>query len=164
MFGFGKKKEESSKCELLAVMNGKSIDITTLPDPVFAEKVLGDGFAVDPADGTVVSPVSGRIIDVQDSHHAYGIQTENGLEILVHIGINTVEMNGEGFTPFVKVGDKVKAGQKLCEADLNKIKEAGFPTFTIVLITNIDEVSNINVNYTNTTAGETVVLTCEKNI
>ena len=158
MFGQFKKKTEEPKV-LVATQNGRSVDITTLPDPVFAEKMLGDGFAVAPSDGIVAAPADGEIIDVQDSLHAYGIRTDDGLEILVHIGINTVALNGEGFQCHVKVGNRVKAGDVLAEADLGLMKEKGYETYTITLITNMDAVKNLQVEYVDTIRGETPVLT-----
>jgi len=159
MFGFGNKKESY---ELLAVVNGKTVDISSLPDEVFSKKILGDGYAIEPSDGIILSPVNGKIVDVQGTHHAYGIETSDGINILVHIGIDTVSMSGDGFKSFVKNGEKVKAGDKLAEANLDMIKEAGFPTYTIVLITNMDDIKSINVRDTDTKAGETVVMTYEK--
>lgn len=156
MFGFGKKKNGSV---LVAAASGTVINVDALTDEVFSKKILGDGYAVKPVNGTIVSPADGKIIDVQDSHHAYGIQTNDGLELLVHIGIDTVSLNGEGFTPCVKNGDKVKAGQALCEVDLGKIQAAGYPTDTVVLITNIDEIKDFNVTIGEAKAGETEVLT-----
>lgn len=159
MFGFGKKKNGSV---LVAAASGTVINVDALTDEVFSKKILGDGYAVKPVNGTIVSPADGKIIDVQDSHHAYGIQTNDGLELLVHIGIDTVSLNGEGFTPCVKNGDKVKAGQALCEVDLGKIQAAGYPTDTVVLITNIDEIKDFNVTIGEAKAGETEVLTYTK--
>ena len=159
MFGFGKKKNGSV---LVAAASGTVINVDALTDEVFSKKILGDGYAVKPVNGTIVSPADGKIIDVQDSHHAYGIQTNDGLELLVHIGIDTVSLNGEGFTPCVKNGDKVKAGQALCEVDLGKIQAAGYPTDTVVLITNIDEIKYFNVTIGEAKAGETEVLTYTK--
>ena len=103
MFGFSKKKVN----ELKATQTGELVDIATLPDPVFAEKMLGDGFAIKPSDDKIYSPASGTVIEVQDSLHAYGIETPDGLQLLIHIGINTVELNGEGFTTSIKKGDKI---------------------------------------------------------
>lgn len=159
MFGFGKKKNGSV---LVAAASGTVINVDALTDEVFSKKILGDGYAVKPVNGTIVSPADGKIIDVQDSHHAYGIQTNDGLELLVHIGIDTVSLNGEGFTPCVKNGDKVKAGQALCEVDLGKIQAAGYLTDTVVLITNIDEIKDFNVTIGEAKAGETEVLTYTK--
>lgn len=166
MFGFKKKSKEETletRTELVATQNGTIEKVENLPDPVFSGKMLGDGFAVVPSSNEVLSPVNGTIIDVQDSLHAYGIETPDGLQILVHIGINTVSLNGEGFKAKVKVGDKVKAGETLAIADLDFIKSKGCETYTVVLITNIDEINSFNINYDgNVTAGETVVLTYEK--
>lgn len=160
MFGFGKKN--SAENGLVSAANGTVVTVDLLPDEVFAAKVLGDGYAVEPTIGTIVAPADGKIIDIQDTNHAYCIQTKDGLEILVHIGIDTVAMKGDGFKPLVKTGDKVRAGQPLCEADLDKIRGAGYSTFTVVLITNIDDVKGINVNCGEAKAGETVVLTYDK--
>lgn len=168
MFDFLKKgKNETMLSEapantLLAVQNGTIVPVDKLPDPVFAEKVLGDGYAVDPTDGRVVSPVSGTIVDVQDSLHAYGIETDNGLEVLVHIGINTVSLNGEGFRTKRKVGDKIHAGELLATVDLELLKQKGLPQFTVVLITNMDDVKVMHPNYTTAEAGKTPALTYEK--
>ena len=114
---------------LLAVQNGKIVPVDTLPDPVFAEKVLGDGYAIDPTDGKVLSPVSGKIVDIQDSLHAYGIETPDGLEVLVHIGINTVSLNGAGFRTKHKVGDTVHAGELLAEVNLNLLEQNQLPKY-----------------------------------
>ena len=166
MFGFFKKnkEEKSSLPQLVAVQNGQVVKVETLPDPVFAEKMLGDGFAILPNnDGTVVSPVDAIVEEVQDTLHAYCLHTADGLDILVHIGINTVSLNGEGFTPKVKKGDKVKSGDVLAKVDLDFIKSKGLPTYTVVLITNIDDVKSFDIT-TNTDAisGETVVLNYSK--
>lgn len=166
MFGFFKKNKEEklSLPQLVAVQNGQVVKVETLPDPVFAEKMLGDGFAILPNnDGTVVSPVDAIVEEVQDTLHAYCLHTADGLDILVHIGINTVSLNGEGFTPKVKKGDKVKSGDVLAKVDLDFIKSKGLPTYTVVLITNIDDVKSFDIT-TNTDAvsGETVVLNYSK--
>lgn len=116
--------------EIKAVANGEAIPVSDVPDEVFASKALGDGVAVIVTDGKVYAPADGEISMVADTLHAYGISTEDGLELLVHIGINTVELNGEGFTPKVKEGDKVRAGQLLCEVDMAFMKEKGYPMHT----------------------------------
>lgn len=161
----GKKEEtlpEAPANTLLAVQNGKIIPVESLPDPVFAEKVLGDGYAIDPADGTVLSPVSGKIVDVQDSLHAYGIETPDGLEVLVHIGINTVSLNGAGFRTKHKAGDQIRAGELLATVNLDLLKQKDLPKFTVVLITNLDAVQKIHPNYTDAEAGKTAALTYDK--
>lgn len=166
MFGFFKKNKEEIKVtpQLMAVQNGKVVRIETLPDPVFAEKMLGDGFAILPDnDGTIVSPVNATVEEVQDTLHAYCLHTTDGLDILVHIGINTVSLNGEGFVAKVKKGDKVKVGDVLAKVDLNFIKSKGFPTYTVVLITNIDDVKDFEINAnTDAISGKTAILTYNK--
>ena len=159
MFGFSKKKVN----ELKATQTGELVDIAALPDPVFAEKMLGDGFAIKPSDGKIYSPASGTVIEVQDSLHAYGIETPDELQLLVHIGINTVDLNGEGFTSHVKKGDKINAGELLATADLDFIKSKGYPTETITLITNLESVKSIKpVSPQPVIGGTTVALTYEK--
>ena len=167
MFGFFKKNREdinSSKPELVAVQNGTVVKIETLPDPVFAEKMLGDGFAILPNnDGTVCSPVNATVEEVQDTLHAYCLHTDDGLDILVHIGINTVSLNGQGFSPKVKKGQKVKVGDTLATVDLDFIKSKNLPTYTVVLITNIDEIKDFTINANiETKSGETIVMTYNK--
>lgn len=116
-----------------------------IPDATFAAGVLGDGVGIEPAEGLVVSPVDGEISTVVDSRHAVGISGPNGMELLIHVGVDTVNMKGDGFTCFVKEGDKVKAGQKLIAFDIDKIHQAGYSSTTAVLLTNSDDYSNFTV-------------------
>ncbi len=160
LFGFGKKKEVAP--EFLATQNGEVINIEEVGDGVFSAKMIGDGFAVTPSSNEVYAPVSGKVTQVFDTYHAYGITTDDGLDVLVHIGLDTVSLNGEGFKPFVKEGQKVKAGDKIAEADLDFIKSKGYKTTTIVIITNMDAVSGLNVNYGTSKGGETVAMTYTK--
>lgn len=99
---------KGKQLEIAAPLTGKVIPVTEVPDPVFAEKVLGDGIAVDPTEGTVYSPVDGTIFQIAHTFHAMGIESDDGLEILVHLGIDTVKLEGKGFQSFVEVGQKVK--------------------------------------------------------
>lgn len=168
MFDFLKKNKtettlpEAPANTLLAVQNGTIVPVESLPDPVFAEKVLGDGYAIDPTDGKVFSPVSGTIIDIQDSLHAYGISTDDGLEVLVHIGINTVSLNGTGFQTKHKVGDKIHAGELLATVNLKLLEEKELPKFTVVLITDMDAAKAIHRSAGTAEAGKTAALTYEK--
>ena len=120
-------------------LQGQLVPIETVPDPVFSQKMMGDGFAIQPANGTVVSPVDGEVISVFPTKHAVSLKNENGKEILIHVGLETVSLNGEGFTSFVKDGQKVKKGQKLLEADFDFIKNKVPSIVTPVVFTNLSE-------------------------
>jgi len=150
---FNKQKQE-----ILAPVDGDVVSVSCISDAVFADKVIGDGVAIIPSNGRIVAPVTGTIVTVADTLHAIGIQNSDGLDILIHIGMDTVELNGQPFKLFVKKGDKVKTGQILCKVDLNKIKEAGHGIETPVIITNMDQVENIRICEGRAKAGETVVL------
>lgn len=123
-----------------APADGELIPISEVDDPAFAQKTMGDGFAVKPTTGEVYSPVTGEIISIFETKHAIGYQLDNGLEVLLHMGIDTVELNGEPFTLKVKTGDFVKPETKLAHIDLEKITAAGKGTDLIVVITNMEKV------------------------
>lgn len=156
--GFKKKDEQM----VLAPLSGKAVPITEVPDPVFADKILGDGVAVIPTSSTVVSPAAGKVINVADTYHAYGIETKDGLELLIHVGINTVELKGKGFNNHVSVGDSVKAGTPLCDVDWDVIKQAGYETYTPVLVTNMEVIKSLTVETGDCEAGQTCVIRYEK--
>lgn len=120
-------------------IKGKVCDISESPDPAFAGKIMGDGFVVFPEDNTVYSPCDGSVEVVFPSKHAIGLKTENGTELLIHVGLDTVTLNGEGFNVFVEAGDKVKKGQKLLEFDAKLIESKGLKTATPVVFTNMSE-------------------------
>lgn len=126
--------------ELIAPVNGTTVSLEDLPDPAFAEGMLGDGIAIDPADGRFCSPCKGEIVGVTDTAHAYNILTDDGLELLLHIGIDTVELKGRGFSPKVKSGDRVEVGDLLAEVDLTILCEGGYSTLTPLIITNLETV------------------------
>ncbi|MRH43880.1 PTS glucose transporter subunit IIA [Aquibacillus halophilus] len=135
---FGKK--ESVVEHITTPINGKIVDITDVPDPVFSKKMMGEGIAIEPTDGEVVSPVDAEVVQVFPTKHAVGLKTKSGLEILIHIGLETVGLEGEGFESFVKAGDKVKRGDKLISFDLEIIKEKAVSTISPLILTNMDEV------------------------
>ena len=137
------EKDEDKKFVIASPVKGKLIALNDVPDETFAQGILGQGAAVIPSEGKVVAPADGEISSIFDTKHAVGITLENGVEILVHVGINTVEMNGEGFEAFVKEGDKVKKGQKLVEFSIDKINEAGYKTETPIIITNTDDYASV---------------------
>lgn len=131
-----RKKEASGR--IFAAQSGMVVPVTEVHDEVFSQKVLGDGVAIRPESGTVVSPVAGEVVTVAETRHAYGIKTPDGLEVLVHIGVNTVELNGEGFQELVRQGEKLKAGAPLCEVDLDLLKRKGYDTDIVILVTNLE--------------------------
>lgn len=124
---------------------GKIINIADVPDATFAQKILGDGVAVEPTEGILYAPVDGEVAQLFHTNHALGIKAENGSEVLLHVGIDTVKMNGEGFKAYVKVGDTVKAGDKLIEFDLNLIREKAKSEITPFVITNMHDVSHVEI-------------------
>jgi glucose PTS system EIICBA or EIICB component len=135
-------------------MEGEIISITEVPDAVFSEKMMGDGFAIKPIDGKVVSPVSGKIINVFPTKHAIGIMSEDSLEVLIHVGIDTVNLKGEGFNVKVSEGETIKAGQTLMEIDLDFISTHATSTTTPVVFTNLPENKRIDVASGPVLAGE----------
>ncbi|WP_079509451.1 PTS sugar transporter subunit IIA [Mesobacillus jeotgali] len=140
---FGKKEERIQTIKLLAPLAGNAVDLSAVPDPVFSEKMMGDGLAIEPSEGVVVSPVDGEIIQVFPTKHAIGIRAKNGAEILIHIGLETVSLNGEGFETHIKQGDKVEAGDKLVSFDMKVISEKAKSTITPIIITNTDQASSL---------------------
>ncbi|MEE1144383.1 MAG: PTS transporter subunit IIBC [Acutalibacteraceae bacterium] len=128
------KSKTTTKLGIVSPINGKVIPLEQVPDPVFSDKVLGDGCAVIPDDGKIYSPVDGEISSIAETKHAYGFSSDNGLEILVHFGLETVALKGEGFTSLVEVGQKVKVGDLIAEVDLDVLKQHNINLTTPVLI------------------------------
>ncbi|WP_085505591.1 glucose-specific PTS transporter subunit IIBC [Thalassobacillus devorans] len=126
-------------------LQGEIMPITEVPDQVFSGKMMGDGFAIKPSDGKVVSPVNGKILNVFPTKHAIGIQAENGMEILVHIGIDTVKLKGEGFEAMIEEGDEVKQGQELMKVDLDYVKDNATSIITPVIFTNLQEGQEVKI-------------------
>lgn len=153
MFGFLKKKPEVEVNDTLyAVAKGNLIPISEVNDPVFSQKMMGDGYAVIPEEGTIYAPVEGEVLSVFQTKHAIGIKMTNGLEILLHMGIDTVELNGAPFTIKVQAGDKVTNETVVALADLAAIKAAGKATDMVVVITNMDAVQSFDLTKTGTVA------------
>ncbi|MCH1626290.1 PTS sugar transporter subunit IIA [Ferdinandcohnia quinoae] len=138
---FGSKDKNNNET-IFAPLNGKLLSIEEVPDPVFSQKMMGDGLAIEPIDGKVVSPVKGEIIQVFPTKHAVGIKTETGLEVLIHIGLDTVQMKGEGFTAHVSEGSNVDVGSPLVTFDLDLVREKAASTITPIVITNFDFVES----------------------
>ena len=133
----------SSAGEIALPTPGKVIPYTEIPDPTFASGALGQGVGVEPEEGVVYAPMDGEISSVADSKHAIGITGDNDQELLIHVGVDTVEMKGDGFNTLVAEGDMVKKGQKIMEFSLQKIKEAGHPDTVVVLLTNSDDYEDV---------------------
>ena len=147
--------------EVYSVADGEVIALEQVKDPVFSQKMMGDGFAVEPTNGNIVSPVSGTVSSIFPTKHALGLVTEAGLEVLVHIGLDTVSLEGKPFTVHVTEGQKVAAGDLLVTADLDAIREAGRETSTIVVFTNADAIKSVNLEQTGSHAAKTVVAKVE---
>ena len=145
--------------KVIAPLSGKVIALSEVPDEVFSQKVLGDGAAIIPEDGKIVSPVNGEVSTVSETLHAYGFTSDDGLEILVHVGIDSVALKGAGFTAHVKEGDKVKAGDLVAEVDLDVLKKNNIPTITPVLVCDGADELVMTVATGSVTAGKSVVLT-----
>ena len=147
--------------EVHSVADGEVINIEDVKDPVFSQKMMGDGFAVEPENGHIVSPVAGKVTSVFPTKHALGLVTDNGLEVLVHIGLDTVSLEGKPFEVKVSEGQTVVAGDLLVEADLDAIREAGRETSTIVVFTNADAIKSVKVEHTGKLAANAPVATVE---
>ena len=145
MFGFGKKK-----VALAAPFSGTVVPVEEVPDPMFSGKMLGDGFAVKPSDDahelTVTAPADGKLLKVFKTGHAFAMVTSEGLELLVHIGLETVEMKGEGFTVLAENGQEVTAGTPVVKVDLDAVHAAGRDPITIVVLTKKGQVSEVSVH------------------
>ncbi len=129
---------------IVSPVKGKALPLSQSKDSVFAQEMMGKGAVVEPEEGTVYAPCTGEVVTLFPTGHAVGIKSESGAEVLIHIGIDTVNLGGKGFEALVKQGDKVTAGQKLVNFDLNEIKAAGYETQTMVIITNTAEYSDIS--------------------
>ncbi|WP_083306604.1 PTS transporter subunit IIBC [Streptococcus sp. HMSC073F11] len=147
--------------EVYSVADGQVVALEQVKDPVFAQKMMGDGFAVEPANGNIVSPVSGTVSSIFPTKHALGLVTEAGLEVLVHIGLDTVSLEGKPFTVHVAEGQKVAAGDLLVTADLDAIRAAGRETTTVVVFTNGDAIKSVKLEKTGSLAAKTAVAKVE---
>ena len=147
--------------DVYSVADGQVVALEQVEDPVFAQKMMGDGFAVEPANGNIVSPVTGTVSSIFPTKHALGLVTDSGLEVLVHIGLDTVSLEGKPFTVHVSEGQKVAAGDLLVTADLDAIREAGRKTSTVVVFTNGDVLKSVKLEQTGSLAAKTAVAKVE---
>ena len=149
----------SSGEEIKSPMNGTVIPLSEVPDAVFSSEMLGKGFGVEPSEGKAYAPVDGEVTTVFDTKHAIGLMSKHGVEVLIHIGMDTVKLNGKGFDVKVKTGDQVKAGDLLAEFDMDFIKGEGYPVTTAVVVTNTDDCEEISEVRTGAATKDTEVLT-----
>ncbi|AVK63024.1 PTS glucose transporter subunit IIABC [Lactobacillus sp. CBA3606] len=155
MFGLKKKNK---LVRLGAIATGQLMPITAVTDQVFSQKMMGDGFAITPSTGQIVAPAAGEIKTIAATKHAIMMTTATGLELMLHLGLDTVELNGAPFTVQVKVGDQVQLGTPLVTMDLAAIQAAGKATTVMTVVTNMDQVTNLTAaNNQAITAGEVAV-------
>ena len=145
--------------EIQAPVAGRVVALEDVSDPVFSSKALGEGVGIEPANGRVVAPVAGELISVAGTGHAFGIRTDDGAEVLIHIGIDTVQMNGRGFDVAVQSGQRVSVGDLLATVDLDAVREAGYATVTLMTVTNTAQFAAVEpLTGSDVAAGETVVV------
>ena len=135
--------EFPSQITITSPLSGYCIPLQLIKDPVFADEILGKGIAIVPSDGKVFAPEDGLVTTLLSTGHAIGLQLKNGVELLIHVGVDTVSLNGIHFTKHVKQGQKVNKGDLLIEADLEKIQDAGYDTITPVIVCNSDQFSSV---------------------
>lgn len=157
----GKVELGESRMEILSPANGDLLDLSEVPDDVFSQKLMGEGFAVESADGDIYAPVSGEIGMIFPTKHAIIIATEDGIEVLIHMGIDTVKMDGKGFELFCEMGQKVKAGDKLAHMDKAVFQAEGYPTVTPVIFTNLDTSKKIDIVEGQVKAGDKDRIVCK---
>jgi glucose-specific phosphotransferase system IIA component len=160
LFGSNKKNEDEGK--IYAPMAGEVIELGEVKDPVFSKRVLGDGVAIIPKDGRVYSPVDGRVTNIAETKHAYGIETEDGVELLIHVGMDTVSLDGEGFEVKAKENKMVKRGELLGEVDLNVLRNRGFDTVTPIIITNMGDVGEVDIRIGDVMGGQDLIMEYHK--
>ena len=144
--------------ELLAAADGNAVPLERVPDEVFASKMLGGGFAVEPENGVFYSPADGVVESVTDTLHAYAIRTDDGLDLLVHIGVDTVDLKGKGFESMVRSGDRVRAGDVIAKADLTYIRSCGYPVVTPVVVSNFEDMKSCDVHLGPCLGGKSAVV------
>lgn len=142
------KKDKKKEATLYNPVEGEVISIEEVPDPVFSQKMMGDGFGVEPTNGEIYSPAEGKVVSVFPTKHALGLELGNGVEVLVHIGVDTVELEGGPFEIHVKEGDTVSQDTLLASVDLNALDAAEKPKTVIVVFTNMDEVKSFTLDKT----------------
>ncbi|MGZ3081195.1 PTS glucose transporter subunit IIA [[Haemophilus] ducreyi] len=159
---FGSKQTSANEVNIYAPISGEIVNIEDVPDVVFSEKIVGDGIAIRPNGDTIVAPVNGTIGKIFETNHAFSIESEEGIDLFVHFGIDTAELKSEGFTRIAQEGQTVKVGDVIIKFDLELLENKAKSVLTPVLISNMDDISNLVKKVGNVVAGESVVLTLTK--
>jgi PTS system glucose-specific IIA component len=155
-------KKDAGSIEIIAPLSGEIVNIEDVPDVVFAEKIVGDGIAIKPTGNTIVAPVDGTIGKIFETNHAFSIESDDGIELFVHFGIDTVELKGEGFKRIAEEGQHVKKGDLIIEFDLPLLEEKAKSTLTPVVISNMDEIKELTKLSGTVVVGETPVIRIKK--
>ncbi|MGQ0285899.1 PTS glucose transporter subunit IIA [Pasteurellaceae bacterium 22721_9_1] len=159
---FGAKESKAVEVKIYAPLSGEIVDIEDVPDVVFSEKIVGDGVAIRPNGNKIVAPIDGVIGKIFETNHAFSMESKEGVELFVHFGIDTVELKGEGFTRVAQEGQEVKCGDTVLEFDLSLLEQKAKSVLTPIVISNMDEISNITKHTGEVVAGESVVLVLKK--
>ena len=159
---FGSKENKSVEVEIYAPISGEIVNIEDVPDVVFSEKIVGDGIAIRPTGNKLVAPVDGVVGKIFETNHAFSMESKEGVELFVHFGIDTVELKGEGFTRVAQEGQSVKRGDTIIELDLALLEAKAKSVLTPVVISNMDEISNMEKKSGEVVAGDSVVLVLKK--
>lgn len=155
-------KNSDDNINIIAPISGEIIKIEDLPDVVFAEKIIGDGVAIRPTGNKIVAPVNGTIGKIFETNHAFSIESDNGIELFVHFGIDTVELKGEGFTRLVEQGQKVRQGDLVLEFDLPLLEEKAKSILTPVVVSNMDKIRELTKLTGSVIVGETIIMRIKK--
>jgi multiphosphoryl transfer protein len=150
--------QTKTEVRLFAPLSGYLVAIEQVPDPVFAQKMVGDGISIDPTSQILMAPCEGEVIQLHSAHHAVTLKMPQGLEVLMHIGLDTVELRGKSFTAHVKLGDRVKTGDRLIEFDADYIALHAKSLLTEIVITNVDRFANINFHSGSVEVGKDIIL------
>ncbi len=159
---FGSKEKKTVDVNIYAPVTGELVNIEDVPDVVFSEKIVGDGIAIHPTGDCLVAPANGVIKKIFETNHAFSMTTEDGVELFVHFGVDTVELKGEGFKRIAHEEQQVKRGDPIIELDLAKLADTSKSILTPVVIANMDDISHIEKKTGEVIAGECVILTLKK--
>lgn len=159
---FTNKDKNSPRINIYAPISGEIVNLEEVPDVIFSEKIVGDGVAINPTSEWLVAPADGVITKIFDTNHAFAMTTTEGIDLFVHFGVDTVELKGDGFECFVKVGQKVKLGETILKANLAKIEQRAKSIITPIIITNTENIEHLLNQGNLVTAGESVILSLRK--